>query len=84
MQHLGTSISTVKEILSGNHPFSKRLGQAKKPLIILGAQQLKRRDGAALIALVQQLAQKTSETSKVSIYVNNELFLICNTACVVW
>lgn len=56
----------VKDILSGSHPFSKRLGRAKKPLIILGVQQLKRKDGAALLALVQQLAQRTAQSCKVS------------------
>lgn len=64
-QHLGNSASTVKDLISGSHPFNKRLAQAKKPLIILGAQQLKRSDGAALLAAVQQLAKKTAEISKV-------------------
>ncbi|XKL66936.1 hypothetical protein PGB90_010356 [Kerria lacca] len=64
-EHLGNSASTVKDLISGSHPFNKRLAQAKKPLIILGAQQLKRSDGAALLAAVQQLAKKTAEISKV-------------------
>ncbi|KAK7583890.1 hypothetical protein V9T40_004853 [Parthenolecanium corni] len=64
-QHLGTSSSIIKDLVSGSHPFSKQLAQAKKPLILLGAQQFKREDGAAILALVQQLANKTAKQCKV-------------------
>lgn len=64
-QHLGNSTSTIKDLLLGSHKFSKRLGQAKKPIIILGGQQLKRPDGAALLALVQQLSKQTAAQCKV-------------------
>lgn len=65
LQHLGNSSSIIKDLASGNHPFSKRLAQARKPLILLGAQQFEREDGATILALVQQLADKTAKQCKV-------------------
>lgn len=37
---------------------AKRLQAAKKPVVILGADQLKTADGAALLAYTQELALK--------------------------
>lgn len=36
--HLGNSSNTLKEILSGNHPFCKRLNEAKNGHIIFGSE----------------------------------------------
>ncbi|KAF6208673.1 hypothetical protein GE061_017131 [Apolygus lucorum] len=57
-EYLGDSPSVVKQILDGSHPFSKRLSAAKKPMIVLGSQQLERPDGAVILSQVQQLSQK--------------------------
>lgn len=65
-QHLGDSAGILKNLVVGNHAFNARLNAAKKPLIVLGSQQLRRKDGAAILALVQQLAQNVSVKSKVS------------------
>lgn len=63
-EHLGDSPSAVKELLNGSHPFSARLKAAKKPMIVLGSQQLERTDGAALLSQVQQLSQKLASGAK--------------------
>lgn len=60
--HLGDQASLIEDVLSGKHPFSKKLENAKKPLIILGSQQLERDDGAAILSKVQQLAKKVSKS----------------------
>lgn len=58
--HLGDSPNIVEQLLSGKHPFLEKLSKAKKPLIILGSQQLERDDGAAILSRVQQLARNVS------------------------
>lgn len=65
-EHLGDSAGILKNLVVGNHAFNARLNAAKKPLIVLGSQQLRRKDGAAILALVQQLAQNVSVKSKIS------------------
>ncbi|VVC87237.1 unnamed protein product [Leptidea sinapis] len=58
--HVGDSASIVKELASGtsNHEVLKRLQSAKRPVLILGADQLKTPEGAALLAYTQELALK--------------------------
>nr|AWW05879.1 NADH-ubiquinone oxidoreductase 75 kDa subunit [Nilaparvata lugens] len=60
--HVGEGPDVLKQLLSDSHPFARKLKAAKKPMIILGAQQLKRPDGAAILASVQQIAQKLGKT----------------------
>lgn len=59
-QHVGDSASIVKDLASGtsSHAVAKRLRAAKRPVVILGADQLKTADGAALLAYTQELALK--------------------------
>lgn len=57
-QHLGDSATLVNQLVEGSHKFSKKLADAKKPLIILGAEQLDRCDGAILHSQVQLLARQ--------------------------
>ena len=59
-QYLGCDTGVINEVLSGAHPFAKKLLAAKKPLIILGAQQLERKDGTAILSKVQQMAKHLS------------------------
>lgn len=49
-QHLGEDPKVIDDIVSGNHPVSKKLAAAKKPVIIVGADQLARKDGAAILS----------------------------------
>lgn len=63
-EHLGSSASVVSEIANGTHPFAQRLKQAKRPLIIVGAESLARSDGSGLMSLhsfAQQLKPENSE-----------------------
>lgn len=58
--HLGDQPDILQQLISGSHSFSKTLQGAKRPMIVLGAEQLTRPDGAAILAQVQQLAQALS------------------------
>lgn len=64
-EHLGDTTQVLNQLVDGSHPFSKTLAAAKKPMIVLGAQQLTRPDGAAILAQVQKLAQAVSSKTKV-------------------
>lgn len=55
-EHLGDSPNLLKDIASGRHEFSKKLAAANRPMIVLGSEALQRPDGAAIHALVQQIA----------------------------
>lgn len=49
-EHLGNQTSVIEDIASGRHPFAQRLKQAKRPLIIVGANALSRNDGKAFLS----------------------------------
>ncbi|XP_015600352.1 NADH-ubiquinone oxidoreductase 75 kDa subunit, mitochondrial [Cephus cinctus] len=55
-ENLGDSIDIITKLKNGSHPFSATLKNAKKPLIILGAEQLTRKDGAKIVSETQALA----------------------------
>lgn len=55
-EYLGENTDVLKNLANDSHPFAAKLRAAKKPLIILGADTLKRSDGAAILATVQTLA----------------------------
>lgn len=57
-KHIGNSTKTLKEILDGSHPFAKKLEKAKLPMVILDSSLLKREDGEAVMALIQELGSK--------------------------
>ncbi|XP_076062264.1 NADH dehydrogenase (ubiquinone) 75 kDa subunit [Oratosquilla oratoria] len=57
-EHLGANAGILQALLEGTHDFSSRLAAAKRPLIIVGSAALSRPDGAALMALIHQLAQQ--------------------------
>ncbi|XP_063365408.1 NADH-ubiquinone oxidoreductase 75 kDa subunit, mitochondrial [Cydia amplana] len=61
--HVGEDASIVKELASGSssHPVLKRLDQAQRPVVIIGADQLSGADGAALLAHTQELALKLQD-----------------------
>ena len=63
-ENLGQSPDIITQLRSGSHPFSNTLKSAKKPLIILGAEQLTRKDGAKILSETQLLAQALGENSK--------------------
>ncbi|XP_043276192.1 NADH-ubiquinone oxidoreductase 75 kDa subunit, mitochondrial [Venturia canescens] len=63
-EHLGESADLISKLQSGNHPFCETLKNAKKPLVILGAEQLVRKDGAKILAETQKLAKSLGENAK--------------------
>ncbi|XP_033227840.1 NADH-ubiquinone oxidoreductase 75 kDa subunit, mitochondrial-like [Belonocnema kinseyi] len=60
-EHLGQSTDTITQLKNGTHPFSETLKNAKKPIVILGADQLSRKDGAKILAETQELAKIIGE-----------------------
>ena len=56
--HLGNDPKILEQILAGTHDFSKKLVTAKKPMIILGVDVLARKDGSAIAAICQEIANK--------------------------
>uniref|UniRef100_A0A0K8TL41 NADH-ubiquinone oxidoreductase 75 kDa subunit, mitochondrial n=1 Tax=Tabanus bromius TaxID=304241 RepID=A0A0K8TL41_TABBR len=60
-EHLGDEGSVLSQIISGTHPFAKKLQNAKKPAIIVGVDMLKRPDGAGVHAALLSYANKLSK-----------------------
>lgn len=56
-EHLGDSVDIITQLKNGSHSFSSTLKNAKKPLIILGVEQLTRKDGGKILAETQALAK---------------------------
>jgi len=67
--HLGDSAQVLDDLISGTHPFSEALMNAKNPMIVVGSSALQRQDGAAIHARIAELAgkvrQATSATGKI-------------------
>jgi len=61
--HLGDSTDVLQQLADGKHPFSARLAAAKNPVVIVGSEALQREDGAAVMKLTQQIADKVRNTS---------------------
>lgn len=61
---MGQSPSIIEQLKNGQHAFSSVLKEAKKPMIILGAEQLSRKDGAQILSATQELAKSLGENSK--------------------
>lgn len=56
-EHLGETTDVLSKIKDKSHPFYKKLSSAKKPLIIIGSDQLERKDGGSILATVQQIVK---------------------------
>ncbi|XP_050099755.1 NADH-ubiquinone oxidoreductase 75 kDa subunit, mitochondrial [Anopheles aquasalis] len=63
-EHLGSDTSAIRDIANGLHPFAKKLQEAKKPLIIVGANQLARKDGLSFLTALQVFANKLAPADK--------------------
>jgi len=55
-EHLSFTADTVAAIAEGTHPYAETLKAAKKPMLILGQGALTRKDGAAILAAAQKIA----------------------------
>lgn len=60
-EYLGDDASIINDIVNGKHPLSKRLESAKKPVIIVGVDQLSRADGEAILTTLYNYAKKISK-----------------------
>lgn len=56
-EHLGDGLHLIGAIASGQHPFSERLRQAERPMLIVGMAALARPDGDAVLAATRWLAE---------------------------
>ncbi|XP_076183124.1 NADH dehydrogenase (ubiquinone) 75 kDa subunit isoform X2 [Ptiloglossa arizonensis] len=65
-EHLGEFPEIITQLRNGTHAFSNTLKNAKKPLVILGVEQLTRKDGLKILSETQLLAQTLEENSKAS------------------
>ncbi|KYN21274.1 NADH-ubiquinone oxidoreductase 75 kDa subunit, mitochondrial [Trachymyrmex cornetzi] len=63
-EHLGESFDIITKLRNGSHPFCATLKEAKKPLVILGADQLTRQDGAKILYETQALAKALGDNTK--------------------
>ncbi|CAO3645327.1 unnamed protein product [Cunninghamella echinulata] len=62
-EHIGQDAKSIESLLSGSHPFAKRLAEAKKPLIIVGSGVIENaKDSAYLLSKVAELADKHKST----------------------
>jgi NADH-quinone oxidoreductase subunit G len=57
-ERLGAGPATLGELVEGRHGFFEKLKAAKNPLMIVGMGALARADGAAVLALARELADK--------------------------
>ncbi|KHJ95575.1 NADH dehydrogenase, G subunit [Oesophagostomum dentatum] len=62
-EHLGDSAEALDDVMAGKSNFAKKLLSAKNPMIIVGSAALKGEKGAAVLAKVQQLAEKVRSGS---------------------
>ena len=60
VERLGAGPATLRELADGKHGFFEKLKGAKHPLIVLGMGALAREDGAAVMALARDLAEKVN------------------------
>lgn len=59
--HVGSSLDDLQSLLDGSHPLSDKLKKSKKPMVVVGADQLtKSPDGGAILGLVQKLSIEKS------------------------
>lgn len=58
VESLGTDPHVLDQILSGKHPFSKILKEAKNPVLILGMEALTRLDAMVILRKCGEIAEK--------------------------
>jgi len=63
---LGDSPKVVDDLVNGKGDFRKQLGEAKRPVIILGSTALQRSDGGVLLAKVQKLCADLRKGGKIA------------------
>ncbi len=64
VENLGAGPEVLAEVAGGKHKFAKVLAKAERPMLILGQGALARGDGAAVLALAREIAEKTGMVSE--------------------
>lgn len=64
VQDLGDTVKALEELLKGKGDFAKTLKSAKKPMIILGAGAVCHPDGATILKLAHDIADKFGMVTK--------------------
>ncbi len=59
IEQLGSDIAVLEKIADGSHSFAKVLTQAERPMIVLGAGAITRKDGEAVLHLAARIAADT-------------------------
>ncbi|MGZ6021986.1 MAG: NADH-quinone oxidoreductase subunit NuoG [Rhizomicrobium sp.] len=59
LRDLGADVATLEQIADGGHEFAGVLRDAKRPMIIVGASAVARKDGAAILKLAAKIAADT-------------------------
>ncbi|KAI9499452.1 G subunit of NADH dehydrogenase [Zychaea mexicana] len=61
--HIGQDAKSIESLLDGSHPFSKRLAEAKRPMILVGSGVVENaKDSEYLLSKVAELADKHKST----------------------
>lgn len=55
---LGETLSTLKQLGEGKHPFVEKIRKAKRPILILGQQVLKGSENSGVYSTARQVAEK--------------------------
>ncbi len=58
VENLGNTVKALEDVLAGKGDFAKALKKAKKPMIILGSGAVSHGDGAAILKLAHDIADK--------------------------
>jgi NADH-quinone oxidoreductase subunit G len=58
VESLGNDVEILEQILSGKHPYSKKLESASNPMIIIGSGALAREDGEHILYLANEICNK--------------------------
>jgi len=63
--HLGDTADVLSDIASGNHPFSEKLKNAKKPMIVVGSKPLNTAEGSVVHSLCASISSKVKSEGSV-------------------
>ena len=63
VNHIGSTTADLDLLLSGKHPFSKKLASAKKPLILVGSSVLEAESSESLLKKLSQMTTALKKTA---------------------
>eukprot|EP00171_Calliarthron_tuberculosum_P016591 IDg16591t1 len=55
VEHLGSTLDTLRAVADGTHPFAERLAAAQRPVVLVSNRALQRADGPAIFRLVERV-----------------------------